>query len=235
MPDFSRRSDELEIMDDPAIAGAELFRTLDELEIINTTLGGYQPSLAGIAQLLPPDCRSFTLLDVGCGCGDLARRIIPWAKKRGIEARVKGIDLSADTAAHAALRSQGVAGVEFAQADLFEMPDGETFDIVHAAMVLHHCPNPLAARFLARMHALSRRGLVINDIHRHWIAFYGIKALTTILSRSRLVRNDAAVSVARAFRRQDLIDLAAEANLPAPEIRWRWAFRWQMVVQKGQA
>ena len=58
------------------------------------------------------------------------------------------------------------------------------------------------------------------------------KWLTALRSQNRLIRHDAPLSVLRAFRRSELEDLARRGALPAPEVSWRWAFRWRMVVKK---
>ena len=229
-PDFSVRSPDYELMDDPAIGEAELRRTLRELETINGALGGYATSLSALETLLPSGRRSFTVLDVGCGGGDTARRIVDWAERRGLDARVHGIDLSEAAVRHA---SAGAGpALSFAARDLFDLPETETYDVVHAALLLHHCRGEDAVRALRKMHSLCRLGLIVNDLHRHPAAYYAIRALTAAFSRDRLIRHDAPLSVLRAFRRPCLEDLCRRAGLPEPELSWRWAFRWRMVVRR---
>ena len=73
--------------------------------------------------------------------------------------------------------------------------------------------------------------VVINDLHRHWLAYHSIKWLTRLLGGSYLVRHDAPLSVARAFRRADWVALLARAGITQYELRWRWAFRWQVILR----
>jgi hypothetical protein len=47
-----------------------------------------------------------------------------------------------------------------------------------------------------------------------------------------MIRNDAPLSVLRAFQREDFRRLALEAGLPEPCIRWHWAFRWCVLFRK---
>jgi 2-polyprenyl-3-methyl-5-hydroxy-6-metoxy-1,4-benzoquinol methylase len=171
-------------------------------------------------------------LDVGSGGGDTARRIVEWARGRGLTARVHGIDLAPEAVDCARRRNAGVPGLEFTAQNLFDLPATRTYDIVHAALVLHHLPDEAAVKALAKMHSLCRLGLVINDLHRHPAAYYSIKWLTSLFSNDRLIRHDAPLSVLRAFRRTCLEGLCRRAGLPAPEISWRWAFRWLMIVRK---
>ncbi|HBL17662.1 MAG TPA: SAM-dependent methyltransferase [Elusimicrobia bacterium] len=230
--DFDSRSAAPELMDGPGLDPAELAETLERLAFINKSLGGHASTLDGLALLIPPGRREFDVLDVGSGGGDTARRIVEWAGSRGLSARVRGVDLSPGAVSYARRMNAGLPGLEFAASDLFDLPATRSYDVVHSALLLHHLPDETAVRALAKMFGLCRLGLVINDLHRHPAAHYAIKGLTGLLSRNRLIRHDAPLSVLRAFRRSDLEDLARRAGLPSPEISWRWAFRWLMVVRK---
>ena len=232
MTDFSARSERPELMDDPAVAPAELRVTLKELALVNRFLGGYAASVHAVSSLWPAQCRELTLLDVGAGGGDTARRIADWAKNRGLKARIEGIDLAETCVQYSREQSRSYPDIRFSLKNIWDIPSEERYDIVHAALVLHHFPASETARALRRMHELSRLGVVINDLHRHPLAYYSIKVLTAGLSGNRLIRNDAPLSVLRAFRRSCLEQLVRDAGLPAPEIRWRWPFRWQMIIRK---
>lgn len=233
MPDFSERSSELELMDAPDIPAHEIRVTLDELAVINSLLGGYGPSLAGVRSLLPRDCRRVRLLDVGTGGGDIPRRIVQWAERRGIDATVVGIDLSEPTIEYARRTNEGRSGLEFRRVDVRELDPDESFDIVHSALTLHHFDDEGAVDVLRKMDSLARWGLVVNDLHRHPMAYHSIRGLTRLLSRSRLIRSDAPLSVLRAFTRSELARLISRAGLPRARITWRWAFRWQIIIPKS--
>ena len=231
-PDFATRGETRELMDAPGLDPAELAETLAELASINTFLGGHSTTLGALPRLIPPGRREFDVLDVGSGGGDTARRIVAWARRRGLTARVHGIDLAPEAVACALRSSSGLPGLEFSVQDLFDLPTTRKYDIVHAALVLHHLPDDAAVKALAKMYELCRLGLVVNDLHRHPVAYYSIKWLTARISKNRLIRHDAPLSVLRAFQRSDLEELSRRASLPAPEISWRWAFRWRMIVHK---
>ncbi len=233
MIDLSARIDAEELMDDPDVCQEELSAALGELEFIQQALGGYRPSFAGILQLLAPGCREFTLLDVGTGSGDFPRRLAAWAARRGLGVHIEGIDLSPIAVEEAKEKSHAFANISFTSCDLFDLPAGNLYDIVHSTLVLHHFNGESAARALQKMHALARRGVVVNDLHRHPAAYYAILALTRAFSRNRLILNDAPLSVRRGFLRRELQEMASSLRLPAPRIRWRWAYRWQVVIPAG--
>ena len=235
MPDFTKRSSQIEIMDDPDLPWDDIAATLDELAFINSTLGGYTPSLRGIDSLLPDGCQRVRILDVGTGGGDAPRRMLRWANRRGIEAEVYGIDVSAPTVEYAREKSPGQPNLEYHCIDVDDLKVDEPFDVVHAGLTLHHFDNQDAVRVLRKMYALARWGIVINDLHRHPLAYYSILWLTRFFSKSRMIKNDAPLSVLRAFTREELLRLVADAGLPTAQIVWRWAFRWQVVVPNPTA
>ncbi len=230
VPSFASRSTALELMDDPAIQGPELEVTLAEIERINRALGGYPPSLHGIEALRPEGVTALSILDVGTGGADFPMRIADWAAERGLDVRITGIDLTETTVDFARQRTRAYDGIEIVQADLFDLDEGAPFDIVHAAQVLHHFVGDEAERALAKMARLARYGVVVNDLHRHPLAWGGIAVITRALAKSRLVKYDAPLSVLRGFSREDFEGMCRRAGLAAPRVKWRPMFRWEVVV-----
>jgi 2-polyprenyl-3-methyl-5-hydroxy-6-metoxy-1,4-benzoquinol methylase len=231
-PRFRERLAADELMDDPAAPAAELRGALAQLESINRWLSGFAPSRDGIRRLLPAGCRELTLLDVGSGAGDMPRRIVEWAAGRGLRARVLGIDLSAVAVELARARTPPGAAIEHQAQDLFSLEGEERFDIVHASLALHHFNGESAVAALAHMLRLARWGLVLNDLHRHFLAYHSFRALSALFWRNRLIRHDGPISVRRGFRRGELAAMLAVAGAARCEVRWRWPFRWQAVAWK---
>jgi hypothetical protein len=69
-------------------------------------------------------------------------------------------------------------------------------------------------------------GFFINDLHRHFLAYYSIKILTGLFSKSYLVKNDAPLSVQRGFIKKEWEDLMHKSAIDNYSIQWKWAFRW---------
>lgn len=236
------RSTAPERMDDPTLDGAELNRTLRQLAWLNRLLGGYAPSVDGVRTVLaaapggPP--RRATLLDVGTGGADTARRLVRACARCGVALEVTAIDHAAATVAFAQARCRDEPRIRVALADLFALdPAAGRFDVVHAALVVHHFHGDEAVRALAHMYALAERGVVVNDLHRHRLAYLGIRLATTLLFRDPMIRHDGPVSVRRGFTAAELRALAARAGWPAAttRLRWRPLFRWQLVVRRLDA
>src|SRR3954468_2123698 len=91
------------------------------------------------AYLLPYLTPGVSLLDIGCGPGnitaDFARRLAP--------GKVLGIDSSADVIAGA---QRGYPEAAFSAGDVYDLQfDEASWDIVHAHQLLQHVPDPIGA------------------------------------------------------------------------------------------
>ena len=82
------------------------------------------------------------------------------------------------------------------------------------------------------MYALATHAVVINDLHRHWFAYYSIKAITAVFSKTYLVKYDAPLSVARALTRSEWEEILRLADIRNYSLKWRWAWRWELIIEK---
>ncbi|MCB2406759.1 methyltransferase domain-containing protein [Hymenobacter lucidus] len=232
MPDLSRRATEEELMDDLTLASDALRQNLDELETINTWLGGYQVVLDGLQRLRPrfPEGRTLRLADLGSGGGDTLRHIARWTRKKGIPAELVGVDANAFMIDYAAAKAAGFPEISFAQQDIFS-PEfrQQHFDIITCSLFCHHFSSEALALLLRQLKEQARVGVIINDLHRQPLAYYSIKWLTRLLGGSHLVQHDAPLSVARAFTRCEWQAILRAAGIEKYSLRWCWAFRWQVI------
>jgi 2-polyprenyl-3-methyl-5-hydroxy-6-metoxy-1,4-benzoquinol methylase len=234
MPDFRARNDGPEVMDDLQVSGRDLHQALRELDSINRLLGGTQVTLNALSQLLEGygDEKDIHIADLGCGSGDTLKQIRKLLDKRKIRGSLTGFDANANVIEFATTHTPPSCRVEYEPVNIFsEEFKTRRFDIVTGTLFFHHFSSEQLKAFLAQLRSQVTTGIVINDIHRHWFAYYSIQWLTRIFSRSPMVKNDAPVSVMRAFKKGDLLDILDGAGLVQYRIRWCWAFRWQVVIR----
>ena len=220
-------------MDDLTLATDALRRNLDELETINTWLGGYAPVLDALRRLRPqlPAGRPLRLADLGSGGGDTLRHVARWTRQNRVPAALVGIDANAFMLDYAAARSAEYPEISYQQFDIFSPAfQAQPFDILTCSLFCHHFTDDELVTLLRQWQRQAGLAVVVNDLHRHWLAYHSIKWLTRLLGGSYLVQHDAPLSVARAFRRQDWVRLLARAGITKYELRWRWAFRWQVII-----
>lgn len=231
-----KRSYEPELMDDLNFGGPDMIRTLDELESVNRQLGGYTPVCDSLEELLKDQIgkgQHISVADLGCGGGDTLRQIALWGQDKSIHLALIGIDANNFIIEYAHRHSLDFPEIEFRQQDIFsEEFRSENYDIITASLFCHHFSEQSLVGMLSQWYRQARIGVIINDLHRHTVAYYAIKYITRLFSRSPLIKNDAPLSVARGFRKKELIALLEAAGVTNYKIRWRWAFRWQVVIRK---
>jgi len=230
-PDLTQRSTALERMDDRSIVGDELAEALRQLRVINLALGSAWPTLEGVARLWraagKPD--RLSILDIGAGSGDVNRLLLSWAARRGIAMNITLVDIHPQTCAAAAEYYQHEPRVQIVCADVMHL-GVRVADIVTTALFAHHFSvEQLPGMFVALARA-ARIGVVVNDLHRHRLAWLGIWAATRVLSRNRMIRHDAPLSVQRGFRAEDLRQLRAAPGLSQLTYTWRPFFRYLITL-----
>ncbi len=87
-----------------------------------------------------------------------------------------------------------------------------SIDLVMAAKFAHHFSGNALARLLAEMTRVARRRVLVLDIRRHWLAYWGFVTWSRLFTRNRLVRYDGPLSVLRGFTREELLSLVTPWN-----------------------
>lgn len=225
---FRHRSLRKELLDGDDIPSADLFQNLRELDFINHWLGGYDISFAALKRVLRKDSR-YTVVDIGCGGGDTLKRIVAWNQKAGFALVLYGIDLKPDCIAYAGenLKNSGVTLICDDYRNTYQHL--QKVDIIHACLFCHHLTRD-DLKELVRFALNNRAILVINDLERSPVAYYAIKILTRLFSKSYLVKNDAPLSVLRGFKKKEWLDILKDAGATRYSVRNKWAFRHEVIV-----
>jgi len=236
MSKFKQRSFELELMDELSAGGEEIKQTLRELKTINRLLGGNHVTTNGLAKLIQSKTELLRIADIGCGGGDMLLIVATWCRKNKIKVLLTGVDANPNIIAYAKENTKEFDEIAYLCQDVFE-PSFATkpFEVTTATLFCHHFTDDQLITLLKIWARQSSKGIVINDLHRHWFAYYSIKILTRIFSKSKMVINDAPLSVLRSFKKKDWQELLARAGLSQYSIRWKWAFRWQIIIYTGLA
>ena len=83
------------MMDQPC-SYEELRGCLHDIARVNRLTFAYRPTISWMEELVAvhPSSEPLRVVDVGCGDGDMLRRIDAWAAKRGVPVALTGIDLN---------------------------------------------------------------------------------------------------------------------------------------------
>ena len=207
--------------------------SLDKLGKINKWLGGNRVTIKGVQKILSgsPKDRAYNIIDLGCGHGDILRRLAQFGKENGYTFKLLGIDANKDTISYAEELSVDYPEVSFAHLDIFSKAFEELeYDIALSTLFLHHFDNKEVERLLDQLVKQSDIGMVINDLHRSQLA-YGLFRLLSITISNKMIIEDGLTSILRAFKRRELESLSSKLKLNS-QIRWMWAFRYQWIIKK---
>ena len=218
-----KRSYEKEIMDDFSIDDERINLALSELKVINKYLGGNRTSSQGLRKFLKDEnCSKLTLLDVGSGnskilSGFISERVSTFS-----------VDINKQCCVNA---RDSNPNLKVICADVFSLPfNGIKFDVVHLSLFLHHFKEEQITIILKGAIQQAGKGIVINDLQRSIFAYWGIKLLTLLFSKSEMVRNDGPLSVRKGFRKKELITILKSIGVKDFSIKWKLAFRWLVVI-----
>ncbi|MBA3829836.1 MAG: methyltransferase domain-containing protein [Taibaiella sp.] len=232
MPSFGDRSTLLEKMDDPAVAAEDTQRALREVAFINKHLGGYKLVLNALKHMSWP-LKEVSILDVGCGGGDMLCMIAAWAIRKKKRVMLTGIDWNQVMVDFAQKRSAYYPGIQFKKISVFDdaLMDQQS-DIVINSLFCHHFDKDALVVLVKRMYQLAGNAVIINDLERNWFAYYAIKGLTRVFSKSYLVKYDAPLSVARALTRREWEEILSLAGITNYTLSRKWAWRWEIILKK---
>ena len=226
------RSYEKELLDNDNIPAGDLHTNLHELNVLNTFLGGHNITCKGINWFLNkvPASHLLTIDEIGCGGGDNLFALQNYLNKKNRKASFSGVDIKAECIDYA--RKNHGADMEWICSDYrtVKWPHGKP-DVIFSSLFCHHFTDEELITQLQWLRENSRLGFFINDLHRHPLAYHFIKIVTRLFSKSYLVKNDAPLSVARSFRKNDWTRILSGADLAKHNIQWHWAFRYLICVE----
>lgn len=229
MADLSIRSRQEEQMDAPDLDPAVYERVLHHLARVNRWTFTSWPALAFLKRALGEQKR-FRLLDVGFGDGDVLRAIARWARKRGIEADLVGVDLNEKSLAAARAATPPDLAIDYRAGDYLDQAG--PFDFIISSQVTHHMTDAQLLTFIRHMEAEARAGWLICDLHRHGFAHWGFPILARLLGVHRIVREDGRLSIARSFRAEEWRAILGEAGIALDDVRIRRRFAFRLCVER---
>lgn len=222
---FNIRSLKKELLDGE-VNEVDLFLNLKELHAINKLLGGYQISLNAFDQIKITN--QDHIIDLGFGGGEFLGKLYRHLSKKGMHCNISGVDLKKECTYYASKHlPEKITLITDNYKNIHHYYQNIT--IFHAALFCHH----LTEDEILDLIDFCQKGnitLIINDLERNIIAYYAIKFLTSLFSKSFLVKNDAPLSVWRGFKKSEWKSMLEKAAISNYTIKWKWAFRHQIII-----
>jgi 2-polyprenyl-3-methyl-5-hydroxy-6-metoxy-1,4-benzoquinol methylase len=229
MADLTRRSRQEEQMDDPSLDPALYERVLHDLARVNRWTFTAWPPIAFISRAIGSATR-FQLLDIGFGDGDVLRAIGCWARRRGIEVELIGVDLNEKSLQAARAATPPDLRIDYRAGDYQDQAG--SFDFIICTQVAHHMTEQQLTALLRYMEAEARRGWLICDLHRHGLAYWTFPLLARLLRVERIVREDGQLSIARSFRPDEWKAALQQAGVAGDQVRIVRRFAFRLCVER---
>jgi ubiquinone/menaquinone biosynthesis C-methylase UbiE len=224
---FRQRSLELEHLDKGDYTAEEYEGCLVELRRVNKYLGDARALRRSLLREVEREgLKSFSVLDVGAGSGELLRVIARWARRAGRQARLVGLELNARSASAMREESAEFAEISAVRGDALRLPFADDeFDYAMCSLFTHHFKDEGVVTILRELNRVARRGVCVIDLHRHPLASALYHTVGRLMFHNRLIREDGALSILRSFHADELQALAERAGLDAIKVERRFPFR----------
>lgn len=229
------RTNAAEIMDDFTLEGEVLRDALDKIAKINQLLGGNKLTLQGVLQLLTKinSDKVITIVDVGCGNGDMLRTLAEYADENELNFKLIGIDANSFTINHAKSLSKHFPNISYLCEDIFDDNFNKLqYDIALCTLTLHHFKDDEICELLSRFYKNATIGIVINDLQRSAVAYRLFQVLCFVFRLNDMSREDGLTSILRGFKKEELKQYSTKLGFKKYNIHWKWAFRYQWIIEK---
>jgi SAM-dependent methyltransferase len=224
--DLRHRRDEPEWLDGTDIDPVELEKVLRGLAKFNGAFLGHYPILKWLRTAIKASAKEgpLTIVDVGCGYGDLLRAIRRLSRRNNVELDLIGIDLNPETIRIARAATDPADRIDFRVMNIFEFPRSTPVDFIVSSLLAHHLSDSDVTNFLRLMETVARRGWLIYDLQRHRFLYHFIGLVGRLARLHPMVVRDGQISVARSLTRSEWEERIATAGISPADATIRWFF-----------
>jgi ubiquinone/menaquinone biosynthesis C-methylase UbiE len=210
------RSMAVEVLDSGDADPRLLPANLRDMARAHRWMGGERAVLLRVAGWLRSLPRDHTphILDLATGGAALPLQLHRWGAQTQRALRLVASDLNRDVL-RVAQRAIGDRPIALLRHDARALPfASNSLDIVICAQTLHHFGEGGARALLRECARVARLGVIISDLRRSYLAYWGARALA-LVTASPLSRHDGPLSVLRAYTPREVARLIEQADLPA--------------------
>lgn len=206
-----------------------LENTYKQFPLINRLLSQWHRTYRNEILPLVSRGRSYTLLDIGFGGGDVPINLAKWAEKDGIELNITAIDTDrrAYKYAHSYYSNGLVTWRCTSTREL--LLNGEQFDFVISNHLLHHLHDNDVLTLLEEAKALCQRKVIFSDIERSKVGYTLFSIFSRLIFSHSFITNDGLISIKRSFTQPELRALVPDDWI----VKHRFPFRLLLTHEKS--
>lgn len=198
----------IEHMDRPACNPVLLENTYQQFVLINRLLSQWKRIYKNEMRPLMTENRTYSLLDIGFGGGDVPVSLAKWAIQDRIKLDITAIDT--DPRALEFVQKNYPEGLikwrHVSSTDL--VMKRERYDFVISNHVLHHLQDSQLSKLLKEARELATLKVLFNDIERSDIGYTLFNVFSRILFRRSFITADGLTSIKRSFTQKELTRIA---------------------------
>lgn len=213
MPLFlSERNEKLvEWMDRPDADPELLSNTYSQFSRINRLLSGWKKIYNDfIKPEIIKNSRKASILDIGCGGGDIIRYLSNLSSQDGFEVTLTGIDPD-ERSIRYLKRQHWPNGVDFYQKSAEDLlRENHSFDIVITNHLVHHLTNREVTGMCQSAEKLAKKLVLFSDIERSDFGYLSFQLAAPLLFRNSYIVKDGLISIRKSFRKHELEQLLPE-------------------------
>jgi 2-polyprenyl-3-methyl-5-hydroxy-6-metoxy-1,4-benzoquinol methylase len=230
---FAERSQEKELMD----LGPEYYNLneykdcLRKLFKVNKIFGFFYSTV----KTLNFFSKESSVLDVGCGGGLFLLHLSQYYPHM----QLRGMDISAIAIEEAQLALQSWQKINPNTHVSFQLQEQtqlklekNSVDVILLTLVCHHIENHDLVIFLQKACAASRKAVIINELHRHRLAYWLYGITSPLLFKNKMITYDGLISIKRGFTRVEWQQLLQKAGIKNYQLKWCFPFRWKLILWK---
>jgi SAM-dependent methyltransferase len=212
-PNLQERSQKLEMIDLPGISKEERIKNMRELDVLGKISGGNYYSWKVIYKLLNDKNSEYRLVDLGCGGGETLKYFAKSAKNKDLKMKFTGVDKSDIVIDYMNRNCSGYNEIVGINTDFenFLTNTSQKIDIIYCSLFCHHLENQEIICLMRKVKARNSV-LIIHDLSRSTLLYYGSYIFTRVYNCTVLAKHDGPISVARGFKRIELENMAIKAG-----------------------
>lgn len=230
---LSKRSNQPELMDSFDEPVTSLKAVFQDINRVNKLLGGNAITINAVQKLINENPKeSYSIVDMGCGDGNMLRAIATYFRKNKIKGHFIGIDLNKNALEIAQETSHNFPEIKYSYQDILEINEKDfQCDILINTLTMHHFTDEQVVIFLKKFTQLASYGVVINDLQRSSLAYYLFHLFSSIFIKTKIAKIDGLISIRRGFIKKELLAYAEKLPNVYHKIAWKWAFRYVWILK----
>jgi len=228
---FTSRVITPELIDNFEMSGKALEKAFTELKWINKTLGTAKSVVNSVLNLVSGQDRCLTIVDIGCGMGDILRSI---ECRNPLTGFTKLIGLDANQAVVDLARTEAGRNISIQCLDVLEnkhlIPNA---DIYIMSQFLHHFEMHDIQKLLHTLAQKQPEYIIIHDLKRSEMAFHLFGTLCKWKGLSFITTYDGQLSISKGFIKKDMSIIIEMLNDKYTcKFKKSGLFYWQLICKK---